>query len=83
MHSLSKKTFLLIIAITAILLSKVLFLLFADLEGPNLLISLGLAALIFCISLLGCAFNFPTHKKLLAALCIQIVVTVGLYFLMK
>ena len=45
-----KKTSLLILGIVSVVCSRIVFMLIDDPEGPNLLIVLGLAAVIFAIS---------------------------------
>ncbi len=78
----SKKTSLLILAITSVACSKAFFLALNDPEGPNLLIHAVLAGIIFFISLAAYAFNrsVADHKRLLLAILIQIVLVAGLIF---
>jgi len=77
-----KKTSLLILAITAIVSSRALFWLFNDPEGPNLLIVLVLAAILYAVSLAAYWFNSSITglRRLLLAIAIQIVVVTVLYF---
>ena len=81
----SKKISLLILGITAIVCSRALFLFFNDPEGPNLLIVMGMAAIVYVVSLAVYVLG-PSNaglKKLLLAICIQIIVVTGLYFLLN
>ena len=82
MHFKSKRTTLLLLAITAILFSRALFLFFNDPEGPNLLVVVGTAVIVFFLSLSVyiSKFSMIGLKKLLLAIFIQIVLVVGLYF---
>jgi hypothetical protein len=80
MNLTSKKTSLLILAITAIVCSHVMFLFFNDPEGPNLLIVIGMAVVVYFLSLVAYLFNISGSKKLLLAILIQIVIAVALYF---
>ncbi|WP_143059222.1 hypothetical protein [Chitinophaga arvensicola] len=79
----SKKISLIILAATAIICSRTFFFFLNDPEGPNLLVVAGLAlAIFFCTS---AAYIFiPASikgiKRLLAAICIQILLIIGLYF---
>lgn len=84
MYFNSKKMSLLLLAITAVVCSRVLFLFFNDPEGPNLLIVIGTAVIVYGISLAAYSFNptTTTLKKSLLAICIQILVVSGLYLIM-
>jgi len=63
----SNKTLLLILGATSILCSRVMFLLFNDPEGPNLLVVTGMAVIVYFLSLAVYLFSAPTTslKKLL------------------
>ncbi len=78
----STKISLLILGITAVLCSRLLFFFFNDPEGPNFLIVIGLAAVVYVISLAPFAFGSPANvpKRFLLAISVQILVVVGLYF---
>jgi len=77
----SKKTSLLTLGITALMCSRTLFFLFNDPEGPNLLVVTGLAVILYFSSLLVWSFIPLTTglKRLLSALCMQIIIVIGLY----
>jgi hypothetical protein len=79
----SKKTSLLLLGITALVCSRTLFFLFNDPEGPNLLIVTVLAAILYFSSLIVWSFIRSTTglKRLLVAICTQIIVVTGLYTL--
>ncbi|MBX4192356.1 hypothetical protein KW798_02620 [Candidatus Parcubacteria bacterium] len=51
-----------------------------DPEGPNLLIVMALAVVIYFLSLAAYLFNLSNPKKFLLALVIQILLVIGLYF---
>jgi hypothetical protein len=75
----SKKTSLLILAATAIVCSRLLFFFFNDPEGPNLLVVMGMAAIVYVVSLAAYVFKLSTLGKLSLAIFIQIVAVTGLY----
>lgn len=78
----SKKTaLLLLLVITAFVLSRALFFFFHDPEGPNLLIGVVLALILYSPSLIVWKFIPATSgsKKLLFAICTQILIVTGLY----
>lgn len=82
----SKKSSLIILAVTALICSRILFFLFNDAEGPNLLIVAGLALVIYIFSsvvYIFSPFKMNGLKRLSATVCIQILSVVGLYFCMK
>jgi hypothetical protein len=82
----SKKISLMILAVIAIICSRVLFFFFNDPEGPNLLIVAGLALAVYLLSSAAYIFS-PSKvsgiKRLSAIICIQILSVIGLYFCMK
>jgi hypothetical protein len=82
----SKKISLVMLAVTAIICSRALFFFFNDPEGPNLFIVAGVALAIYFLSLAAYIFS-PSKiggiKRLSAAICIQVLSTIGLYFCMK
>lgn len=75
---------LLILVVTAFLCSRALFALFADPEGPNLLVVTVMAAILWGVSSAGYLSNFvPSlagRKRMLAAIVLQMVVAAGFYF---
>lgn len=83
MNFLSKKTPLIILAITAIVCSKIFFLSVNDPEGPNLLITTVMAGIIYLASLISYKINSTTNKRLLLAFLIQIIVLAGLIFFLS
>src|ERR1700748_2155386 len=76
LHFKSKKLPLIILAVTAIICSRLLFFFFNDPEGPNLLIVTGLAATVYFLSFVIYVFS-PLKTKgvqgLLAAIGVQIL----------
>lgn len=82
----SKKVSLIILAVTAIICSRMLFIFFNDPEGPNALIVgvLTLAVYFFSVAiyLLG-PFKIKGINRLSVVIGIQILLVIGLYFYMK
>ncbi len=86
MNAPSKKVSLIALGATALVCSRALFFFFNDPEGPNLLIVSALALAIYFLSLAVYAFvpaGMNGFKKLSAALCVQILSVVVLYFCMR
>ncbi len=83
MNSISKKTSLLILAITALANSRGMFSLFNDPEGPNLLIVVGMAAILFFLSLTAYLSNLSNSKRLMVAIFIQLVIAGAFYVYLK
>jgi hypothetical protein len=85
MHS--KKSALLILAITAATCSRAMVAFFNDPEGPNLLVVTGMAAIIYAISVAAYLSNvFPSLtgiQRSSAAVLIQICVATGLYLALR
>ena len=76
----SKKASLLLLVITAFLCSRTLFFFFRDPEGPNLLIVIVLALILYGASFTAWRFIPATaSKKILFAICAQILIVTGLY----
>ncbi|UOE46954.1 hypothetical protein MTO98_21350 [Mucilaginibacter sp. SMC90] len=74
------------LAVTAIICSRMQFFFFNDPEGPNVLIVAGLALAIFLLSWVAYRYaplKINGFKRLSAAICIQILLLIGLYFCMK
>jgi hypothetical protein len=80
----SKKTSLLLLGGTAIVCSGLMFRLFNDSEGPNLLIVIVAAAFIYVISLVPYLFGplGSDLKRVLLAISVQALLVVGLYLLL-
>lgn len=86
MNALPKNIHLIVLAITALTLSRTLFFFFDDPEGPNLLVVIFGSAIIYVISLVGFAcklWKLTAVKKLLLAILIQIVVAVIMCLYLK
>ncbi len=82
MASPTKKFALIILGVTALACSRVLFVFFNDPEGPNLLIVTVLAAIVYLISLVGYFYIPPAitgFTRLMLTIAIQIVLVAGLY----
>lgn len=93
MYFKSKKTSLLILGTTSIACSRIMFLFFNDPEGPNLLVVMGMAVIIYFLSLVIYLFNPSKNifqhlsfvsltglKRLLLVIFIQIIIATGFYF---
>jgi len=82
----SKKISLIILAATAIICSRMLFFFFNDPEGPNLLIVTVFALAVYLLSSAAYIFG-PSSingvRRLSAAIAIQILSVIGLYFCLK
>jgi hypothetical protein len=76
-----KWTSLLLLVVTALVCSRALFFFFNDPEGPNLLIVTVLALILYTASLIAWRFIPATtiSKKLLFAICTQLLIVTGLY----
>lgn len=89
MYLKSKKTSLLILAVTSLVCSRVMFIFFNDPEGPNLLVVIGAAAIIYFLSLAADSFFLSrraslTHVwRIVITILIQILIAVVLYLCMK
>ena len=79
----SKKSSLLILAMTAALCSRAMFAFFDDPEGPNLVVVTGMAVVIFLLSLAVYLSNlFPSltgFKRSSVTVLMQIFVAAGFY----
>ena len=88
MNHISKQLPVLILIVSAFLLSGVMLRLFNDPEGPNLLIVAVFAAVIFCASLVGNYFHsgtFAIHgrTRIIIAAVVQFLTASILYFFLK
>jgi hypothetical protein len=85
MHFASKKTSFVIPALTAIACSRALFSLLNDPEGPNLLIVMVMAAIIYFLSLMLCTRNLLVMglKKLLLTIGVQMILLIGFYVCLR
>jgi len=79
----SKTTQLLILGVTALSLSRALFFFFNDPEGPNLVVVVGAAVIVYAVSLVTYAFNASDSKKLVFAILIQVVAVLILYVTLR
>lgn len=82
LHNTSKKVFLTLGA-TSLICSRLFFFLINDQEGPNLLIVVVLAGVIYLISLTAYTAKFSKNtplKKNLLAILIQVLLVATLYF---
>lgn len=75
-----------ILAVAAIVCSRLLFLFFNDPEGPNPLIVAVAALVVYLLSWTAYTFGplkINGFKRLFTAVCIQILLIVALYFGLK
>jgi len=86
MYFRSKKISLIMLGVTAIICSRMLFVFFNDPEGPNLLIVAAFATAVYLLSIAAYVFS-PSKikglKRLSLVICIQILSVIGIYFCMK
>jgi hypothetical protein len=80
----SKKTSLIILGITALTFSRVMFSLFNDPEGPNLLIVIVMAAILYFLSLAAYLYS-PLKKqsgyvRIFLTIFIQAIFAAAFYF---
>lgn len=86
MNLTSKKASVLISGLTAIAFSRTMFVFINDPEGPNLLIVLVMAAVVYTASSLIVHFATPSVfglKRILLVIFVQIVVLGVLYFFLN
>lgn len=82
MHIKQKTILFIILFITSLIFSKILFFTFNDIEGPNLLIILITTFVIYFLSLASYLFNLFEIEKFLFSVLIQITISIFLYYLM-
>ncbi|MDQ5949350.1 MAG: hypothetical protein QG589_476 [Patescibacteria group bacterium] len=93
MYFKSKKISLFILGITSLVCSRAMFVFFNDPEGPNLLVVVGMAGVIYFLSLVVYIFNTSTQrlafpslggfKRLTFLVFFQVVITTGLYLCLR
>ena len=78
-----KKISLLILVITAFVFSRATFSFFDDLEGPNLLVVVGMASILFLVAsaayLSNLFLSLVGFKRIAAAILIQMFGATGIY----
>jgi hypothetical protein len=85
MFSKLHKISLLLLGITALVSSRALFLFFNDPEGPNLLIVIGMALILYSLSFVVYVFSssLTEFKRLMLAISLQILLVIGLHFFLN
>lgn len=85
MNLTSKKSLLIILAITAIVFSRIMFVFFNDPEGPNLLVTIGMGVFVYILSLGVYKFihSISALQRLLLTILSQLVIVSVLYFILK
>lgn len=76
----SNKVSLLILGIVSLLLSRASFFFINDPEGPNLVVVIGFAAVLFALSL--AVSSFTPAKRLVPVIFIEIIIAAAFYFLL-
>jgi len=76
---MSNKVALVLLGVVALTCSRLLFVFINDPEGPNLVVVVGLTALVYAASLAVFAYSTTSHKKFVLAVAAQIVIVIGLY----
>lgn len=82
----SKKISLMILVVTALTCVRTMFFFFDDVEGPNLFIVTVLGLIVFFLSWAAywfSPFKINGIKRLISAVCFQILLVIGFYFVMK
>lgn len=81
----SRKASLLLLGVTSLVCSRALFALFDDPEGPNLLIVVVMAAVMYVLSLTVYISSSPAtdSKKFRLAILIQLALVAVLYFFLR
>jgi hypothetical protein len=84
MYFKSKNLYLLVLGVISLLFSKLFYFLLNDPEGPNLLIVMGLAIILYLLSLMVYSLlSFTNSRKLLLTIFTQIVIVIGLFIFLK
>jgi energy-coupling factor transporter transmembrane protein EcfT len=83
MNFIAKKTSHILLFITALICSGAMFHSFDDPEGPNLLIIVVFAIIIYCISLSTYLVGVSKLKKLLLSVCIQTLLALGSFLFLN
>jgi drug/metabolite transporter (DMT)-like permease len=80
-----KKFPLIILSIGALICSRIMFTLFNDPEGPNLLVVIGMAVIVYGVSLAAYLYNtlVTGSKRLIVAFFVQILVVIVFYLFLK
>jgi hypothetical protein len=80
-----KKASFIVMGVTALVCSRTIFFFINDPEGPNLLVVVVMAAVLYVISLAPYFYLSSTAeaKKALLAVFTQVVVAIGLYFFLR
>jgi hypothetical protein len=81
----SKKSSLLVLGLTSLVFSRAMFALFNDPEGPNLLIVIGFAIILFLSSLAvySWAASASGIKRLMLSALVQAMIAGGAYLFLK
>lgn len=84
MNLTSKKASFIILSMTSLVCSRVSFVFLDDSEGPNLLIVVGMAAIIYTVSVtISSLLPWINPQKILMTILVQILFATGFAFLAK
>lgn len=94
MNFKSKKISLFILSTTSVVFARILFFFFADPEGPNLLVVIGMAVVIYFLSFgvyefIASKYRFlylpllMGRERLLVTICMQILIVIAFYSLLN
>lgn len=85
MNIKAKNTQLIILGVTALICSRTMLVLFNDPEGPNLVVVIGMAIILYSLSFTLYVPKPRTAgtKKLICAILIQILAATTLYFFLR
>jgi hypothetical protein len=84
MRFTSKKTSLVILGIASVVCSRTIFALINDPEGPNLLVVIAMAAILYFLSLaVGLLLPLTGLKRLLFGVAAQILIATGFFLFLK
>lgn len=78
---LSKKTNFLILGISSLFWTKLMFFFFDDPEGPNLLVVVGMSIVIYFISASTFLIKMSDFSRFLSALLVQVFLVTVFYFI--
>ncbi|HEY9000639.1 MAG TPA: hypothetical protein VIM89_04765 [Mucilaginibacter sp.] len=82
----SRKVSLILLAVTAFIFSRILFVFFHDAEGPNPVVITGFVSVVYVSSILAYLFvplRIRGVIRLSATIVIQLLAVIALYILMK
>jgi hypothetical protein len=81
----SKTVPLLILALTAVVVSGAVFAFFRDQEGPNLVVVMGLAAILYlpCVAFYLSSAIRTSLRRLVGTIVVQVLIAAGVYLALR